>query len=97
MFRFSFLLLILYLLIPSAAFADFSTGQQAYDSGKYKEALTEWQQSAKEGDANSQFQLGKMYEEELGFLQNFVLAHVFYNLAASQGNKLFDVSKKWNI
>jgi len=88
MSRLYFLLFIFFLIFTNTpANADYSSGQQAYDSGNYREAFTEWQASAKQGNADSQYELGKLYEEGLGVPQNFVLAHLYFNLAASQGNK----------
>ncbi len=75
------------MLVPCVGSADYSTGQQAYDAGQVQEAFRAWQESAQAGEAQSQYQLGKLYEEGVGTIQNFVLAHVFYNLAASQGHQ----------
>jgi len=73
--------------MPIQVHADYFAGKQAYDVDNFKTAFQEWEISAQEGDAKSQFSLGQLYEEGLGTIQNFVLAHVFYNLAASQGHK----------
>ncbi len=75
------------MLVPCVVSADYSSGQQAYDAGQVQEALRAWQESAQAGEAQSQYQLGKLYEEGVGTIQNFVLAHLFYNLAASQGHR----------
>lgn len=39
---------------------------------------------AKQGDAESQFNLGWMYEQGEGVLQVYVSANAWYNIAASQ-------------
>ncbi|MHA7836816.1 MAG: SUMF1/EgtB/PvdO family nonheme iron enzyme [bacterium] len=41
--------------------------------------------SASNGDAASQYALGKRYEHGDGVVQDFVSAHVYYNLASAQG------------
>jgi hypothetical protein len=74
-------------LFPSLLFADFNSGKQAFDAGDYRTAFSEWKTSADQGDADSQFELGKLYEEGLGTIQDFVLAHAYFNLAASSGHK----------
>jgi len=40
--------------------------------------------SAERGDATSQYNLGVMYDNGRGVLQDYVLAHKWYNLAASR-------------
>jgi sulfatase-modifying factor enzyme 1/ankyrin repeat protein/Sel1 repeat-containing protein len=79
--------IILVFLFPSFVFADFDSGKQAFDAGDFRTAFSEWKTSADQGDAESQYELGKLYEEGLGVPQNFVFAHVYFNLAASSGHK----------
>jgi len=54
--------LLLSLLVGTPAFsADWSKGYAAYESGDYATALREWKPLAKQGDANSQYNLGASY------------------------------------
>ena len=46
--------------------ADFAKGQEAYISGDYQAALTEWQPLAEEGHAGGQFGLGLLYANGFG-------------------------------
>ena len=43
-----------------------------------------WQQKAEQGDATAQFNLGVMYDQGLGVVQNYVQAHKFFNIAAAR-------------
>lgn len=70
--------------IPIAE-ADYYDGLRAYDSGDLRGAASEWQSEANQGDAQSQYHLGRLYEAGEGVVQNYVEAHKWYNLAASQG------------
>ena len=53
-----------------SASADFQKGITAYKRGDYATALREWTPLAEQGDTTAQFNLGEMYEEGLGALQN---------------------------
>ncbi len=46
-----------------------------------------YRKSAEQGDADSQFRLGFVYEMGQGVPQDFVLAHMWYSLAAAKGGK----------
>ena len=70
----------------AAAQADFEAGQQAWDSGRAGAALQHWLLAADTGDIRAMLALGRLYEQGLGAPQNFILAHVWLNLAASRGN-----------
>ena len=74
------------LLWTGAAPADFEAGQQAWDAGRAGEALGHWRLAADTGDARAMLALGRLYEQGLGAPQNFILAHMWLNLAASRGN-----------
>lgn len=80
-----FLLLIVFWVIPVAASADYQTGRDAYDNQDYGTAFENWTTMADSGDAQSQFALAQLYEQGLGVPQNFIRAHIFYNLAGSKG------------
>ena len=68
-----------------AAQADYEAGQRAWDAGRHSEALREWQAAANAGDAKAMLALGRLYVQGLGAPQNYVKAHMWFNLAASRG------------
>ena len=65
--------------------ADYDAGQRAWEEKRYSDALTEWQRAADENDARAMLKLGQLYVQGLGILQDYVLAHMWFNLAASRG------------
>jgi uncharacterized protein len=71
---------------------DFQKGFAAAQSGDYVTALQEWRPLAEQGDATSQNNLGVMYENGKGVLQDNVRSHIWYNIAAANGN---EKSGKW--
>ena len=68
--------------------ADFQKGVAAYKSGEYATALREWTPLAEQGDANAQGNLGFMYAFGAGVLKDYVYAHMWGNIAATNGNAL---------
>ncbi len=52
--------------------------------GDYATALREWRPLAEQGNAEAQFNLGSMYYHGYGVPQDYVQAHMWYNLAASR-------------
>ena len=73
------------LLVAFSVWADYESGQQAWESGRPAEALVEWQAAADEGDRRAMLALGRLYLRGIGVLQNYVEAHKWFNLAASRG------------
>ncbi len=71
---------------PLAA-QDFEAGDKAYNRGDYAAALREWRPLAEQGDALAQASLGVMYRLGWGVPLDYVQAHLWWSLAASQGNK----------
>jgi peptidoglycan hydrolase-like protein with peptidoglycan-binding domain len=71
---------------PTLALADYNSAMQSYESGNYQTAFTDFELSANAGDSASQYMLGEMYAQGDGATQNYVKAHMWYNLAASQGH-----------
>ena len=65
--------------------ADYEAGQAAWDAGQYPEALAEWLAAADEGDRRAMLALGRLYLQGLGAPQNYVEAHMWFNLAGSRG------------
>ena len=67
--------------------ADYDKGLAAANSGDYATALREWTPLAEQGDADAQYNLGVMYRKGHGVPQDKVYAHIWYNIAATSGNK----------
>ena len=65
--------------------ADFEKGITAARNGDYATALREWRPLAEQGNASAQFLLGSMYDEGQGVLQDNIYAHMWFNIAASNG------------
>jgi len=74
------------LLWSIAGSADFTTGQDAYNTGDYETALAEWQPLADAGDADGQFGMGLLYGNGFGVALDDVQALKWYELAAGQGH-----------
>ena len=73
------------LIVGLPVWADYETGQRAWDAGHLEEALTQWRAAADAGDRRAMLALGQRYRQGLGVLQDYVEAHVWFNLAASRG------------
>ena len=67
--------------------ADYHKGWDALYRGEYATALKWFTLSAEQGDAYAQYSLGYLYENGRGVIQDNVRAHMWYNIAASQGYK----------
>jgi TPR repeat protein len=72
-------------LTPIAAVSGpFEDGQEAYKSGDYETALKLWRPLAEKGFANALQNLGIMYAWGTGVPQDYVQAHMWFNLAVSR-------------
>ncbi len=78
--------LALMLSLPVAA-QDFEKGREAYQRDDYATALREWRPLAEQGHADAQYLVGIMYALGQGAPQDYVKAHMWFNLAAAQGDK----------
>ena len=67
--------------------ADLQKGLDAVNRGDFATALREWRPLAEQGVASAQNNLGFMYVYGKGVLQDYVRAHMWFNIAASSGNK----------
>lgn len=67
--------------------ADYYDGLRAADAGRHREALREWQAAAHAGDAKAMLALGRLYRQGLGAPQDYIRAHLWFNLAASRGER----------
>ena len=72
--------------LPVAA-QDFQKDLDAYSRGDYATALHEWRPLAEQGVTVAQFELGLMYENGQGVQQDYVMAYMWYDLAALGGFK----------
>ena len=95
----TFLLALTFLFLfsgSSVVFADdFQDGLDAYDRKDYQEAVKWFRLSAEQGDANAQSNLGKVYHNGQGVPQDYVLAHMWWNICGSSGDK--DCVKNKNL
>ena len=80
------LVIVCLLSVPEIASADYYDGIRAYDSADYALAASDWLTAASQGDLKSQYRLAQLYEQGVGVPQDFVQAHRWYNIAASQGH-----------
>ena len=78
--------LTLFLFASFAQSADFDKGLDAYGQGEFKTAYNEWIPLAEQGNASAQYNLGLMYENGRGVLQDDKQAVYWYRKAAEQGN-----------
>ena len=62
--------------------ADYAKGNDAYSSGDYQTALTEWQPLAEEGNVEGQFGMGLLYANGFGVALDDDQALKWYLLAA---------------
>lgn len=68
------------------AHADVKAGVDAWQSGDYEAAVSEWRPLAIAGDADAQFNLGQAYKLGRGVPADLVQAEGWYRRAAKQGH-----------
>ena len=66
---------------------DSDKGVTAYEKGDYKTTLREWTPLVEEGDALAQVKMSASYVLGQGVLKDYVYAHMWGNIAASNGNE----------
>ena len=79
------LLVFVVTVCASTAGADYDAGKRAWGKGKPAEAMAQWRAAADAGDRRAMLELGRLYRMGLGAPQDYVLAHMWFNLAASRG------------
>lgn len=84
-------IIVILLLAVSLLASDYDDGLQAYENGDYQEAIKLWDQSANDGDSNSQEKLGELYYNGLGVPQDYKEAARLYTLSANQGNDVAQI------
>ena len=80
-------ILALSLTAPVAA-GPWEDAVAAHERGDFATALRLFRPLAGQGNAVAQFNLGVMYDNGHGVPQDHVLAHMWFNLSAAQGNQL---------
>lgn len=68
------------------AIADVKAGVDAWSTGNFEQAVREWRDPAKNGDADAQFNLGQAYKLGRGVKQDLGIAADWYLRAARQGH-----------
>ena len=81
------------LLLSANVTADLIKGLIAYGADDYETAVREWKASAEQGDPESQYWLGTMYDEGKGVLLDDKEAVKWYTKSAEQG----DASAQYNL
>ena len=66
---------------------DFQNAQDAYDRQDYETAYKLLAPLGEQGHAFAQFNLGTLYDKGKGVPQDYVLAHMWWNIAGSNGNQ----------
>jgi len=82
------LILVLAVMCSSVTRADnFDDAYSAYNKGNYTQAIELFRPLATQGSILAQYNLGVKYAKGEGVLQDYVRAHMWFNLAASKGDK----------
>jgi TPR repeat protein len=91
---FAAIILVLSLAAPVAAdlLKDLADGSIAYGNRDYPNALRLLRPLADRGICIAQSNLGTMYKFGWGVPQNFIIAHMWFNLSAAQGCILSEFS-----
>ena len=84
------ILAFLVMLSSPVAAQDYDKGVTALYTGPvdFATALKELKPLAEDGHPFSQWHLGFMYEKGYGVLSDYVLSHMWYNIASVNGHKL---------
>lgn len=88
------LLCSLILVARSSQAVDLASGMSAYVKGDYASALATLQLVARNGDADAQYLLGRMYTDGNGVLPDKQIAYQWYSEAAAQGQRLAIVMRR---
>jgi TPR repeat protein len=82
----------------SVAAGPYEDAAAAYARSDYATAQRLWRPLAALGDADAQFNLGYIYWIGQGVPKDFVLAYMWFNLAAASGGRAADIAaEKRNI
>jgi hypothetical protein len=80
------LMVALIALLAAPARADFPDAVAAYDAGDYSTAFEESLPLAQQGDIDAQYLVGFLYSRGDGVARDPVQAHLWFSLAAAQGD-----------
>ena len=86
MLRATLLALSLALSAPQVSADAFDDAYNAYQRGDYLTAAMTFRKLAEQGDSTAQYNLGLMYDNGQGFLQDYAEAVRWYRLDADQGD-----------
>lgn len=81
------LLLLLLFSLPALAQDPFEQGMQAFEEQDYTTAAAQFETLARQGDPDAQYMLGRLYTRGNGVIQDFISAHMWFNLAAAGGHR----------
>ena len=86
----TFLLALTFLFLFSGSVYgdDYQDSLDAYNRKDYKGAVKFFSLFAEQGYAKAQSNLGVMYVNGTGVLQDYALAHMWFNLSGSNGDKI---------
>ena len=79
---------IIILLSFSVIAGDFEDGREAYEREDYIAAISFFKKSAKQGNAQAQYNLGFMYAQVRGVTQDYLAAHKWHSIAYASGVEL---------
>jgi cell division septation protein DedD len=73
-------------LAAAPALADVKAGVDAWEAGRYEQAVKEWRALADRGDADAQFNMGQAYRLGRGVPTDLKIAQSWFEKAAAQGH-----------
>ena len=74
-------------LAAAPALADVKAGVDAWEAGRYEQAVKEWRALADRGDADAQFNMGQAYRLGRGVPADLKIAQSWFEKAAAQGHQ----------
>ena len=78
---------VIVMLSGSAMAGPAEDADAAHERGDYATALRLLRPLAEQGFADAQYNLGFLYDQGEGVTQDYVLAHMWWDLAAARGNE----------
>ena len=69
----------------------FNTAFESYTTGSFSSAFNGFLELSEKGSPISQYMMGVMYLKGQGVLQDFLRAHMWFNIASSRGHKTANV------
>ena len=85
--RLAFGLFLFFIITSNSISEDPKKAWDAYNSGDFATALTIFNELAAQGDSSAQYNLGMMYAFGQGVAQDNIYAHMWWSIAASNGNE----------